>query len=273
MSAAFTTRAESRWKKDIERKAKKLNKPDDLAGAEQTLRAERDGERLAFLAWIEAGASKDDYQNNSFQLPDELAKRPITQTFVQEPGVVKIKEIITSRCSRCHAPDGEDPKAANFPLNDFQKLLPYVTPKEGATAMSLDKLAQTTHVHLLGFSMLYGITGFIFAFTCAPAFVRYLLAPLPLVVQVVDISCWWLARLEGDVGVLFAQCIPITGAIVALGLLLHLVFGLWSLFGAPGRLVLILLFGAAAGGGFVAKQRIIEPFLANEKPAAAVEKK
>jgi hypothetical protein len=273
MSAAFTTRAESRWKKDIERKAKALKKTDDLAAAEQALRAERDGERLALLAWVEAGASKEDYQNNRFELPEQLAKRPITQKFAQEPGVVKIKEIIDLRCARCHAPDGEDPKAANFPLNDYQKLLPFVTPKEGATAMSLDKLAQTTHVHMLGFSMLYGITGLIFAYTSLPFFIRLLIAPLPLVIQVFDIACWWLARLEGDTGILFAKCIPITGGIVALGLLLHLLFGLWSLFGAPGRLVLILLFGAAAGGGFVAKQKVIEPFLANEKPAAGLQKK
>ena len=45
-----------------------------------------------------------------------------------------------------------------------------------------------------------------------------LIAPLPLLAQVADISCWWLARLEGPIGEQFAQAILVTGGIVGLSL-------------------------------------------------------
>ena len=77
-----------------------------------------------------------------------------------------------------------------------------------ARGMSLSKLAQTTHVHMLGFSMLYGLTGLLFAFTSYPVFVRVLIAPLPLLAQIIDISFWWLARLDEPYGPGFAAAIP-----------------------------------------------------------------
>jgi hypothetical protein len=54
--------------------------------------------------------------------------------------------------------------------------------------VSLKKLAQTTHVHLLGFGLLYGLTGLILTFTSYPGWLRGLLGPLPLVAQVGDIG-------------------------------------------------------------------------------------
>ena len=44
--------------------------------------------------------------------------------------------------------------------------------------------------------MLYLLTGVIFAFTNYPALVKFLIAPLPLVAQLVDIACWWLTRTD-----------------------------------------------------------------------------
>jgi hypothetical protein len=130
--------------------------------------------------------------------------------------------------------------------------------------MSLTKLAQTTHVHLLGFSMLYGLTGLLFAFTSYPVFLRVLLCPLPLLVQVLDIGCWWLARYDP----VFAYAIPITGAIVALGLLLQIVLSLLDMYGPAGKVVLLLLFLAAGAGAGALKVKVIDPFLKQEGGSA-----
>jgi hypothetical protein len=83
--------------------------------------------------------------------------------------------------------------------------------------------------------------------------------------QVVDISFWWLARLPEPQGPLFAQAIVVSGAIVAIGLLLHIVLSLFNLFRLQGWLILLVLFAATACVGFVTKERVIDPFIAGEK--------
>jgi hypothetical protein len=116
--------------------------------------------------------------------------------------------------------------------------------------------------------MLYGLTGLILAFSSYPATLRVILCPLPLLAQVVEISFWWLARLPEPVGPQLARLIGVTGGIVAVGLLLHIVLGVFDLFGAKGKLVLVLLFGGAiAGAATVHKSGLVSEFLNQEKSA------
>jgi hypothetical protein len=272
MSAAFTKKSTG-WTKAISRRAKKLN--GDETAAETELRKERDGERLALLAWVRAGGDQDAYENDAFPMPADLKDHPITEEYVDNANGVrafKVKTVITDRCVRCHS-GGGGAGAQQFPLETYDQIKPHLEVKESSGAMSLAKLAQSSHVHLLGFAMLYGLTGIIFAFSSFPALVRGLLAPLPLVVQMIDIACWWLARLEAPYGTYFALAIPITGGIVAVGLLLHIVLSLFDLYGKVGKLILVLLLGGVIGGGVAldVKGKICN-FLANEKaPAAATE--
>jgi hypothetical protein len=281
MSRAFTTRSDN-WKGEIKELARdfmggprRTPEPEQLARAERELRKKREGERLALLAWIHAGAAKKDYENNKFCLPDELANQPITDQFlIQEDGkpvsprMVAIKDLIDMRCVKCHTKDGE----GKVPLEKYDDLKKYVTVKDSSGAMSLQKLAQSSHVHLLGFAMLYALTGLVFAFTSYPALLRCLVAPLPLVVQVADIACWWLARLDSPYGPHFAMAIPITGAIVAVGLAAHILLSLFDIYGKTGKAVLALLLVAVIGCGlaFDVKGKV-ENYLAGEKPPAAAE--
>src|SRR5262245_44490358 len=48
---------------------------------EAAVRAEREGERLALLAWLRAGANKDAYEQ--YTLPEALAQQPITLEFLK----------------------------------------------------------------------------------------------------------------------------------------------------------------------------------------------
>jgi hypothetical protein len=285
MTAAFFGQAED-YKSAVKARKKQLAKqaqanPDDepiARQAEQEVRQKHDTERRIVLAWIEAGASEKEYDDDQFPLPKEWADRPVKKEYlveedgkIAEPRSAKIKTILQDRCVRCHQPNGDDPNAAAFPLTNFKQLKPYVT-VQTSSGMSLTKLAQTTHVHLLGFSMLYGLTGLILAFSSYPRWLRLLLCPLPLFAQVVDISFWWLARLPEPGGPLFAEAIVVSGAIVAVGLLLHIVLGLFNLFRLKGWLVLILLFAATAYAGHVAKTRVLDPYLAQENAPNAAEK-
>jgi hypothetical protein len=277
MSAAFTTQT-SGWKQEIRKRAQQLTEsrrdiPDAIkAKAEEILRKERHGERFALVAWIRAGADEMSYNEDSFCLPDDLADQPITEDYLVKdandkpvlPRRILIHSLINDRCGKCHT-KGAHPQAGSYPLDEYAKLKPYLTVKQ-SDAISKEKLAQTTHVHLLGFSMLYGLTGLFFALTSYPGIVRVLIAPLPLAAQVLEISCWWLARLNP----LYADAIAIFGGIVAVGLLIHILFGLWDLFGKGGKLVLFLMFIGFVVGGLVAKDRISN-YLELEKAGASAQ--
>ncbi len=282
MTSAFFSRAEDykdAYKQKARELAKKqgLKKPDKAIeeAAKAEVDKERHGERLAMIAWVRAGTNETEYNDDNFPLPEELIKQPITRSMlveaggeVVEPHAVKIQTLFQERCANCHKDGGE---AQQFPMTTFAEIKKYATVKT-SQGMSLEKLAQTTHVHLLGFSMLYGLTGLILAFSSYPRLLRIVLCPLPLLAQIVDISFWWLARLPEPHGPMFARCIVYSGAVVAVGLLLHIVLSLFNLFRVKGWLILILLFAAAGYGGYVAKNEVIDPFIAQEKPADTAEK-
>lgn len=259
--------------------------------------AERDGERLAFIAFINAPADKRKaaFEADEFELPADVKGKPITEDMLVDgtaaaDGKVKVKYLIGERCGRCHD-KGQTP---NF--ETFEQLEPLITAPlpqtydgsgnplpappgpgtpgekvwvESGLKMSEEGLTQSTHAHLLSFAVLFALTGFVYAFTSHPAFVRGVLAPVVLVAQVADVSCWWLARLPLPYGPLFAQTIMATGAVVGLGLVLQIVLSLFNMYGVKGKVVLLLLFLAAGAGAYVVGDKVILRRLAEEKKRAA----
>jgi hypothetical protein len=229
----------------------------------QKIQAEREGERLALVEWIKTGADRKAYEQDRYLLTGEPGQRPITPRFVETDSDgkrhVKLQSIFQARCVRCHAADVGGP-AAQCPLENYESIHAYCAP-ESTTGMSLPKLAQTTHVHLLGFSMLFLLTGAIFSFTSYPTSWRAAIAPLALIAQVADISCWWLSRTDP----VFSRLIMVTGGVVAVALVIHIVGSLWNMFDRVGKVVVILLLvgGAAGIGGLYVK--VIQPQLKQEK--------
>jgi hypothetical protein len=278
MRSAFTRKRSAGWDTAVRKKGKELQKeaeekgekfnptePANLKKLNELIAQERDGERRALLDWLKTGkASREEYENGH-PLTGELATAIITTDFVDEkqsPRVAKIKEIIEKRCLRCHSTNVGG-AGSNYPLDEYEDIEPYTvaTPTSG---MSLPKLAQTTHVHLLGFSMLWGLTGLIFAFTSYPTAIRLLFSPWTVVAQIVDITCWWLSRLEGANGAFFARAIVVTGGLVAMGLTVQVLGSLFNMFGKGGKvIVLLLLLAGALGLGGVYLQ-VIEPYLQSE---------
>jgi hypothetical protein len=266
MKPAFLTKSAG-WSRAIKQlqKEKKI----EAAQAEKELRAQREGELLALLDWIRAGASKEDYEKDNHPLPGELFDHPITVDYLvdskqEKPRRAKVQSIINDRCVRCHSADkGGAP--AQFPLDNYEDISVYCQPiKTGG--MSLVRLAQTTHVHLLGFAVLFCLTGLIFSFSHYPAWIRCIFGPLTLFAQLVDIACWWLSRTDPY----FTQVIMITGGVVALSLMIQIIGGLWALFGAVGRLILVVLFLGAGAGGYLLKSGVIDPYLERETLAPQI---
>jgi len=271
MRGAFTKhRAGQIPNKLLRKKAEAMAlEPDDPKVA-AAIWKERDGERLALLAWVKAGSEADSYENG-FPLQGKLADLVVTPDMIEKRDDVRyaqIKAILMLRCVRCHSGNVSGP-GSQYPLDDHDDLKPYIG-AEKSTGKSLAKLALTTHVHLLGFALLYGATGLLLALTSLPRLIRLPLAPLPLIAQVVDIVFWWLARMDEPHGPMFAQMIRVSGAVVAIGLFLQIILILFTMFRSLwGWVVLAALFAGASFGAYVVKSNVIDPFINAEKEAMA----
>jgi hypothetical protein len=245
----------------------------------ETVDAEREGERRAIQAWLrtDGAARKAAYEADRFPLPAELTGKPITADYLHDDkAAAKVKTILTDRCARCHASGAEQEK---FPLETYEQLARYAEVPKAAEVLpggwvrsdrqiSVEKLTQSTHAHLLSFAMLFTLTGLTFAFTSYPGVIRAVLAPAALVAEVADVACWWLARVP-DYGPSAAMVIPFTGGVGGIALLLQIVLSLLDLYGPRGKTVVVLLVTAVAGLFGVLGVRVIEPALRAEREAAA----
>ena len=246
------------------------------------LDAEREGERRVVQAWIaaEPDVRRAAFEADKFEAPADKVPPAVTAKFVH-PGTAtffKVKSILDARCVTCHGAGGEQ---ASYPLETYDQLNKYLDvpaaaaapPAEGTWVdsdrqMSKEKLAQSTHAHLLSFAVLFSLTGIVFAFTNYPGVVRGVLGPLVLVAQVADVSCWWLARLDGP-GVYFAMAIVGTGGVVGLGLCAQIVLSTFNMYGPRGKVVLLAVFAGGLGLGGAAFQTVVKPQLEKEKQEAA----
>lgn len=233
MAHAFTTKS-GEWDKD----------------QEAQLRPEREGERDALLAWVKAGAPREAYDGDHFTLSN-WGNKPITSRFLC--GAAEVSETVASS-----AIPGCDP-------------IKEAIRRAKAKQITVENLTQSTHVHMLGFAMLYFLTGLMLSNSSYPGWLRLLLAPLTLLAQVVDISCWWLARLDG-VGPYFALAIMGTGGIVGATLFMQIVLTLIDLFGKEGKAVLAILFLTGLGGFMGLYLKVIDPILEEQRVEAQAEK-
>lgn len=224
----------------------------------ERLMAERNGEREALRLWIRSAEEqrKTAYEADRFILPPETTLKAITPDYQNTDGSIKVRSILNDRCARCHSAGAEQ---ENYPLETYEQIAKYlvvpptpeVPPGGGwvtvATPISLEKLAQSTHAHLLSFAILFSATGLLFACTSYPAALRYFLAPAVLLALVADISLWWLARLSDHYGPYFAMVIPLTGGIAGISLTLQILLTLFDLYGPKGRVALAIVLVVAAG--------------------------
>ena len=198
------------------------------------------------VAWIEAGAPQKQYEADAFPLPPSDAFKHLPATLQTTATSLNAKE------------------TAKKPVDKWREA------KD--RQLSVDSLTQSTHAHLLTFSILWALTGLTFAFTHYSSFLRCVLSPLVLIAQVLDVSCWWLARLDG-VGPYFAIAIMGTGTAVGLGLVAQIVLSLWSMYDRKGRCAMIVLFLIGAGLFAVTYTKVIAPQLQAEKDACAEQAK
>lgn len=230
----------------------------------QRLRGERNGERAVLVLWAESPADKrkQAYQDDHFGVEPEHMPKQFTKEFRGPGDAVKVKSIIENRCTRCHKTGGDDIKAANFPLVSYADIEKYLSAPATAPfrsggdwvrvqePISIEKLTQSTHAHLLSFAVLFSLTGLVFAFSSYPCSLRCVLGPWVLLAVVADVSLWWLARQCNEWGPYFAMGIIGTGAAAGVGLAGQIILSVFNLYGPKGKFIMLLLFtlgGTIAG--------------------------
>lgn len=235
------------------------------ARPEAEVRAERKGEQRVLVQWIRTpdAERKAAYEADKFVPPAGKTPKALTAG-LKDGDAVKIKTLIDSRCVTCHSKGGEKEEPA---LDSYAGLMKFVPPpppppqpdKYGyikvEEPISISKLTQSTHAHLLSFAVLFSLTGLIFALSSWPAWMRVIGGPWVVVMVFADVSMWWLARLCDEYGPFFAMAVILTGFLAAVGLFVHIAGSLFTMYGLKGRVVIGLLFvvGAVAGGAFVTK--------------------
>ena len=163
------------------------------AMADRVAPADRD----VILAWLARGARAEDF--------------------------AAIEPILDRNCNTCHRPTSGLPIP---PLTTQEEVQALATVDKG---ISLLGLARVSHVHLFGISILFLLTGTIFALSRFPARWRLTIMVLPFVAMWADIASWWLTRYEP----VFAYVVVAGGALMGVALAAQIILSLWELWLAP----------------------------------------
>ncbi len=258
MTAAFTTEDRSKGPLKFGPAVR-----GQLAEVVAQVKAERKGEQTVFALWINTpdAERKATYDADKFTPSAGTMPKAFTP-LLADGNAVKIKTLIDARCVTCHSKGGDK---EDIPLDNYEFLSRFMTAPEAAPAgatwvkveepISISKLTQSTHAHLLSFAMLFSLTGVIFAFSSWPTWMRVILGPSVVIAVFADVSLWWLARLCDQWGPYFSMGVMATGAVAGSCLGAQITLSLFNMYGPKGKVVIAVLFllGALAGGGFVVK--------------------
>jgi len=128
-----------------------------------------DADRSAIVAWIHAGASKEDFD-------------------------AKVKPIVEQRCIVCHG--GSNTNIPN--LTGFDNVSKLVVMDTG---MSIPTLIRVSHIHLFGLTFIFFITGSIFVHAyMRPVWFKCLVVGVPFVGILLDIASWYLTKVYRPFG-------------------------------------------------------------------------
>ena len=219
MRPAFTTRSRD-WPLAIEGK--------DAEGI-RTLSNEREGECLALLSWIRAGADRSAYESDSFPEPADFAGQPLSREWRSGRGTIRIRSLIEARCVDCHAEGGRMERARSVPLDTYERLRPHVTKIE-SERLSISDFIRIVSQYGFGVVACQTGTGLISLFIPCRRWIRFSIAMGPIVAVVATAICCGLASWS----VAFVWCAMAGGIATALGLAVQFIVCLGAL-AAPNR--------------------------------------
>ena len=155
-------------------------------------------ERDQVFQWIHAGATRDGY--------------------------AKIEPLFTQKCVTCHSAQSGMPIPPLTSFEDVQKVIAI------DTGESLLQLARVSHVHLLGISIIFLLTGAIFSLSVTPIWFRVSVLALPYLSIIMDIGSWWVTKYYDPA---FAYIVILGGALMGLTLACQIFVSLWDMWIVP----------------------------------------
>lgn len=139
-------------------------------------------------------------------------------------GYAAVAPIFANVCVKCHNPQVNALIPPLTSYDDVKKLL------KTDTGENIVELARVSHIHLFGISLIFLITGAIFALSETPVWLRAALVVFPYVTIVMDIGSWWLTKYFDPT---FAYVVLISGAGMGLALAAQIFISLWEMWVDP----------------------------------------
>jgi hypothetical protein len=167
-----------------------------------------DADRARIVGWVHDGARAADY--------------------------AQVEPIFAKNCVGCHTAD-----ATSIPPLTSYAAVQKVTAAD--TGTSIEELARVSHIHLFGISIIFLLTGAIFALSETPVWLRVSLVVLPYLTIMMDIGSWWFTKYLDPA---FAYVVIAGGAGMGLALAAQILIALWEMWIAP----LATVFGKLRSG-------------------------
>lgn len=137
----------------------------------------------------------------------------------KEPFEANIRPLLEKNCVMCHNPKSGIPIP---PLTNYDEVLKVGEPDTG---QSLSSLARLSHVHLFGISLIFLLTGGIFALTEIRPWVRDVFIVIPYAAIWVDIGSWWVTKYAA----VFGYTVVIGGGLMGVALAVQILVSLWEM--------------------------------------------
>lgn len=152
-----------------------------------------DADRAKVIGWLRAGATQE--------------------------GFAGVRPIFESACRACHSAKSGLPIP---PLTTFEEVKAFAQVDMGTSLLAL---ARVSHVHLFGISIIFLLTGAIFAMSEISWQWRLPIIAIPYLAIWTDIGSWWITKYEP----VFAYVVVGGGALLGLALGVQIFFSLWEM--------------------------------------------
>lgn len=161
-----------------------------------------DEERARIITWVHQGANEETFESSG------------------------VKTIFETRCIACHNAD------SGMPIPDYTQ---FENIKERAvvdTGASFQSLARVSHIHLFGIAFIFMFVGLIFSLAAGvPKVLKVTAIITPYVFLLVDISSWWLTKINPN----FAWLVIIAGGAMALSFAFMWLVSMYEMWILPHR--------------------------------------
>jgi hypothetical protein len=150
-------------------------------------------DRDRLIAWLRAGAQRASYPT--------------------------VQPLFESACVPCHSP------ASGLtvpPLTSYEDVRALAAVDTGA---SFATLARVSHVHLFGLSLMFVLSGAIFALSSVPHGWRTAFVVMPFAAMWLDVASWWLTKFAPA----FAGAVVAAGALLGVALGVQIIASLWDM--------------------------------------------